>query len=1293
MLAILLDVNVSATPFGDFSFNGDNDLVITSNDNSEAFLLQSSSVPANYTLEFTIRPEDLPSNFGDVANHHAFVGVVDISGFAAGLFFSDAGLAYGGAFNAAFTTLPGSAGMVTVGTYYTIRIVVSTTVSACFIYVTKTSDLPSTGHQLKFVLPLIPYASLPPATAEGTHIHVKGSAVDPTIIDLDEFCLASSVLIPNLQPVADAGTDQSSRLCNIIKLDGSGSFDPEGQPLLYKWRLIDGPIPSQFVFGGLDGITHPAGPPTGFTDKFYSLAFAAEIPLTVGDVLVVAGLPYDVIAISSDGFGDFVQISDDLLPDNLLNVAFKIIKQNGISGATDVIATFFPDVPGFFKFDLVVFDGVLYSEPSTVVVNVLEAILPRGCTPDLRFLWDYLSDFWDLVEDRERIETVWGGVAQVAASELYNLWQIEYSKSIRDIQRTITRRWLHYDLFLREPFPELTKVHSVWGGVDSAVIPFNILGAAGQTLILSIPFFTNLVSVTVSGTNPMTPIQVVADLKAKLQAIDSRFNVVVITVTPISSIIRIYASFPFTVVAGTSLSVFTVGDTNEPLTLQVGGLLTAVKTYQAPFSLQGLDIREGDLLTIDGTGTFRIAGIADSPSDPIRFQRIILKDEVPLSAGANWGIGMRIASSQLNFHGALVEKEDLALFEVADKLNGGVSYITVPVVGVSQPERNLLSVGLNDVLIPYLGRTDQFDVQFWGVYRRTYMPIEKVILDIPYLQRIIKDAPEEELLRRNLDYFIEEFRDQRCIRFDQAIWQVDLDDEPILLTRLWAEYNYLDNGPTIEGNFGIPVEFLLEDLEAIGTNADYLSSVRGLWYSYLNGPTLRNLRIGTQILLGLPFAEEAGTIEEIRTDFSPNTGRILIRDTERNLIVRSYSFPKTLSMEINPKTNQAYVEGDTVAQFDPLVTGASILDWIKDPTYFQGFLNQGFFYEVEKFHRFVVRVDSAAFSLASLLFVRSFILRIKPTYTYPLFVVHSDVGDSEIDVSDEVHYKGHLSLFDGAIFKLPYTVPPPFGGPLSLESTFGSATMLDEPDPSPGDHPVAGDTPPTPPVGILSGHWQNAFDTNSNPFDAYPVFPTSDLEVTWAVDRENIAPETFIRGLCTDSRYVVPLLPTVDSVFAVDRPVWATNPPFAFGQSFLLHLPSGGSGALMMEYMGAAPSALAVNGIQVNTKGLPTLGSTDFTLDIFVNGLLVFSDFFVHNSDGYDRFWTDLAGPYVPPFCFPMVAFAIAPGDEVQVRLRSTPGTRMRPFLNGIKVSIGTCVAWTIGVPMAVDTYYASKLL
>ena len=98
MLAILLDVNVSATPFGDFSFNGDNDLVITSNDNSEAFLLQSSSVPANYTLEVTLRPEDLPSNFGDITNHHAFIGVVDISGFAAGLFFSDAGLAYGGAF-------------------------------------------------------------------------------------------------------------------------------------------------------------------------------------------------------------------------------------------------------------------------------------------------------------------------------------------------------------------------------------------------------------------------------------------------------------------------------------------------------------------------------------------------------------------------------------------------------------------------------------------------------------------------------------------------------------------------------------------------------------------------------------------------------------------------------------------------------------------------------------------------------------------------------------------------------------------------------------------------------------------------------------------------------------------------------------------------------------------------------------------------------------------------------------------------------------------------------------------
>ncbi|MDV7402570.1 hypothetical protein RZS08_64710, partial [Arthrospira platensis SPKY1] len=68
---------------------------------------------------------------------------------------------------------------------------------------------------------------------------------------------------------------------------------------------------------------------------------------------------------------------------------------------------------------------------------------------------------------------------------------------------------------------------------------------------------------------------------------------------------------------------------------------------------------------------------------------------------------------------------------------------------------------------------------------------------------------------------------------------------------LWAEVTFFDNRPAIESNFGIPIGFTLENLASLANNGvDYLSAVRGLWYTYFNGPRVELLRIGTQILLG-----------------------------------------------------------------------------------------------------------------------------------------------------------------------------------------------------------------------------------------------------------------------------------------------------------------------------------------------------------------------------------------------------------------------------------------------------------
>jgi hypothetical protein len=42
-------------------------------------------------------------------------------------------------------------------------------------------------------------------------------------------------------PIANAGPDQSVRMGAIVTLDGTGSFDREGQPLAYSWTQTSGP--------------------------------------------------------------------------------------------------------------------------------------------------------------------------------------------------------------------------------------------------------------------------------------------------------------------------------------------------------------------------------------------------------------------------------------------------------------------------------------------------------------------------------------------------------------------------------------------------------------------------------------------------------------------------------------------------------------------------------------------------------------------------------------------------------------------------------------------------------------------------------------------------------------------------------------------------------------------------------------------------------------------------------------------------------------------------------------------
>lgn len=1224
----------------------------------DARITINTAVPEAFTVDFTVLFNDLPADFNDLVNRHIFIGVSAAAGYCAGFFFSQAGIAYtgsvhhtGGALadqhlvlDSVVQPLPGSSVMISEGAYYSFRIAVDGYTGTTYMFITPTADLATIGEQLKFILPGITSSSCAVVPPDRTLISVRGTAGAPSILSLDSLCLGTGLVIPNLPPVADAGLDQAVRTCSVIQLDGSRSFDPEGGTVLYQWHLIDAPIGSTFMFDGLDGSTFSTM--SGFTNKFYSASLGVlntSSPIQAGDILVVMGTVYIVTLTATDGSGFYVQVSEFALTAALAGSPFKYLPQYGISGPTNAKPTFYPDLAGFYKFELIVTDGQLMSPPSVTIVSVNESAQPRGCIPDVSFLWNYLSDFWNLIDDSQPIEVLWGALAQVTAAELLSLWQIDYSKSLRDVQRTFQRRWLHYDLSVLEPVPAAATLRSVMGGVRQIFPPSGIAIPNGSTLTISIPVFNQNVVITFPslpvsmGNVGPTAQAVAAFLNPILAGLDSRFATQITTDRLNGNQeLLIYAPFTFHNASTDTAPIFTYPFANSMPAGTGAGI--GAKSYKVDRTLQSLVLQEGDLLNL-GDSCYRIARVVDDPSDEWPFQRVTLLDALPTSPASTWKIPGLVTSQFVDFYNSLVWVNDLFTFELYATATSTQTFATVPGAYVvpSLPQ----TVGVDLTVIANYMLSSTYQVSFYGFQRLNYIPIDPTVVDIPYLQEMINNTDDTAVLRRNLDFYIDTFRGSRALRFafggfgsSTDIWQ----DATTVPQRLWAEVTYIDNNPIIEQNFGIPAAFTLDDLSQLPSNSDYLSIVRGLWFAYFNGPTLFNLRVGTQILLGLPFAEEAGIITEIRADFSPNQGRILVQDQANPEVIRSYSYPVGLALEVNPTTSAVYAVGDAVAQFAPIVTGATVVDYIKDPTWLQGYVNQGALFEVEKFFRFMVRVDSPAFSLSTLLFVKSFILRIKPTYTYPLFIVLREVANTEITTTDAISYSGTLLLFDGACTNV---------------DTLGMATMWDQPH-------------------AAGGGWRSQYDTGNDP-GVIPVYPTSQ-PVQWGFDKKYLCPEDFIEGnVCITWAGGVP---TYDSIFTFDTETYLGS-AYIFDTVSVPYVPA--DGLFLYDNPTTVTSNSTVTDVNLIITGGPGADSPNYNLIINKNGTDQATIPFVIAGETFAVHTT--------------LSLAVVIGDLLTVRIVPAGSAETAVAWSSVVAEFGVVVTWAFDTSLAAGTLCVYKTM
>lgn len=848
----------------------------------------------------------------------------------------------------------------------------------------------------------------------------------------------------NLRPVAVLATTRINALIgSIIQLDGRKSYDPEKRPLIFKWSFKQVPI---------------------------------------GSAVVAAG--------------------------------FKNLRPNSAA------VSFIPDKTGVYLVELVVNDGELDSLPLVATVDIKLTRVPVGenLIPDLRFLWDYISDFWNLVEDREKITTIWSSVVQLIGAELTKLWSNDYNKSLATIQQTYQRRWQAFSMVtdlsgVVDQRVIVGKTDSGTGGTsgnigatpgtgntavfylprgrvgDGDKTDFTVLkgnyGPKGRVIVIDGATYTiarvqnqdySISSgsdlVTTLGSNVVSSIAgfgsaAVGDLLTIKQGIDAGTYLVKALGVGLASLVypndppvpipsfRSATGLDFTIVRPFSLAV--VDETAIP-----DGLVNA--SWRVPHLLHapGLDmeaegVRAGDVLVLEvsrgdiGLKTEVQAQVVGSDRDRVGFELTMQSLSPSVNEGTEASV---VESGGVVTVSGLTGMRALSIGGYLEILNGDNpgtykirQYISEDAVVIDSPlasgpdsgnpniqwversktgtnvERALFQKIVRDLRIVPASAGDQ-DVEAAAEALISFMPIainvstrpfskfgitfraKKIIhntaikvpdelVSAPVLQESVADPPVS--LRENLDYLVE----SGYLTFTSGLF-TPASPAP---DTFWGECTILDNSEVIERNFGRLVELSRDDLSQRNTRAPYLSAVRGLFFAYTNGPTVANLRLGLQILLGLPFAEESGLILEIQENFTVDSGgnalgRMLVEDVDDSGnklgTRRIYLYSSLVGLETNPATSAPYAAGDSITRFAPISKGVEVLDYIKDPLWWRRSL---YGLEILKYFTFKVIVDGRIFNTDDVLFALDFINKIKPAYTRVMSTATFDLSD-DITVGD-----------------------------------------------------------------------------------------------------------------------------------------------------------------------------------------------------------------------------------------------------------------------------------------------------
>jgi mono/diheme cytochrome c family protein len=224
--------------------------------------------------------------------------------------------------------------------------------------------------------------------ADGQQVDVYGEEDTDGCLDAGTIVVDDTfeeVPPANQPPVASAGPDVTIDVGESVMLDGSGSSDPEGEPLIYAWTLeppdgstaslagADTAMPSFTADVAGDYVAELTVDDGELTATDTAIVTASEA--TVNQAPVADAGPDQTVEVGTTVTLDGTGSSD---PDgDALSYRWTLSVPDGSSAALDdasvATPTFTPDVAGVYNATLVVDDGELEAAADDVAITAEEA--------------------------------------------------------------------------------------------------------------------------------------------------------------------------------------------------------------------------------------------------------------------------------------------------------------------------------------------------------------------------------------------------------------------------------------------------------------------------------------------------------------------------------------------------------------------------------------------------------------------------------------------------------------------------------------------------------------------------------------------------------------------------------------------------------------------------------------------------------------------------------------------------------------------------------------------------------